>query len=411
VPSLRFTRFLLLGSVFVASLAGQAFAGNDTVLPPPTNVPAANRPPKFLPGPELRPPGITDVGSAPGPVVRVGREVRVRVAAEDPEGDPLTYAASGLPKGATFDAKDGLLVWKPTPEEVGNHEIVFEASDGRSVAKQTTVLVVRPNRAPLADAEDALFFVAKAKSPLDNGPSAVARDFDADAVHFVVKKKPPGLRVETMGDWVGVTWQPGDGDVGEHELVVTVSDGELETTVARRLVVMPSWVSDDYHGYLLLGGGPSGFVAHDDGELFLGGAVDVTFVALTERGTDGYLCREGKRRDECHASHHRFYAAFEVLDSMKNGAPSLFSYAAGYSAGFEYYPGRRFLVPHYGIELGGLLRDGLGHRVQTTPYLGLHLYADRHIWLNATLGYRVVPTELYDLSGPAFSLRAVVNPW
>jgi hypothetical protein len=86
-------------------------------------------------------------------------------------------------------------------------------------------------------------------------------------------------------------------------------------------------------------------------------------------------------------------------------------YAAGYSASFEWFPARRSFIPHYGIELGGLVRDGLGHRAQTRPYLGLHLFTGRQLWLDAAIGYRVVPAELYGLSGPTATLRAVVNPW
>jgi hypothetical protein len=39
------------------------------------------------------------------------------------------------------------------------------------------------------------------------------------------------------------------------------------------------------------------------------------------------------------------------------------------------------------------------------------LFANDDIWLNAMLGYRVVPAELYELSGPTFALTAVLNPW
>jgi hypothetical protein len=58
-----------------------------------------------------------------------------------------------------------------------------------------------------------------------------------------------------------------------------------------------------------------------------------------------------------------------------------------------------------------MVREGVGHRAQTRPYLGLHLFASTDVWLNAALGYRVVPAGLKDLSGPTFALRAIINPW
>jgi len=63
------------------------------------------------------------------------------------------------------------------------------------------------------------------------------------------------------------------------------------------------------------------------------------------------------------------------------------------------------------VDVGGLVRSGVGHRAQVHPYLGLHLWASNDVWVDATVGYRVTPGELLDLSGPAFALRAIVNPW
>jgi hypothetical protein len=239
----------------------------------------------------------------------------------------------------------------------------------------------------------------------------LANDQDSDEVTAEVRQLPVGARVIASNGSVSLVWQPTDASVGEHVLVVDVSDGELVTTVRRKIVVIPEWSAENYHRWLLLGGGPSGFVTHGDGELFVGGTFDVTLVAIRENGVSGYACAHRIGNYECHASHHRFYGQFEVLDSVRSGAPALFTYGAGYSASLEWYPARRYLIPHYGVDVGGLVRSEVGHRAQVHPYLGLHLWADDDIWVDATLGYRVVPAELRDLSGPTFAIRAIVNPW
>ena len=350
--------------------------------------------------------------------LRSGRTARITLAAEDPDGDELTYSARRLPAGATFDTKLGVLTWSPTRAQEGKHEVDFEATDGQLVAKLAITLVVQPNRAPARHGDRVMFFVA-GKSPSQTAFDAtgwgsdpvVALDQDGDRVSFSVRRLPAGGRLVADDASVRFTFSPSEDDIGEHEIIIDVSDGELTTTVEQTVLVLPKWATHDYRGWFLLGGGPSGFLTHGDGELFAGGALDITLVALTENAHGGYGCATGTRHHDCHASHHRFYAELEVLDSLRAEAPSLFTYGAGYSASFEWYPGRRYLVPHYGIELGGLVRDGLGHRAQTRPYLGLHLWADRQVWLNLTLGYRIVPAELYDLSGPTLALRAVLNPW
>jgi putative Ig domain-containing protein len=388
------TLFALGSAVIGASPSAYADAATSPPAATPAAEPHSNRPPKFVQGPEILP-QLENDGFSPGHVVRVGRRVRIATAAEDADGDALTFRATGLPASAVLDAATGVIVWSPTQAELGKHEVLFEVSDGRATTQRTTVFVVRANGAPFADGERTIFFVAGRPQQRYGHPAydeLVARDRDGDDLTVVVKKQPPGTRVKAVGSTVGVAWEPDDGVSGDYELVVVVSDGEFTTTIERTII------------------GPSAFLAHDDAELFVGGAVDVTLAALSEDGRSGYSCRAGIP-GECHASHHRFYAEFEVLASTRSGAPSLFTYGAGYSASFEWYPARRYLVPHYGVELGGLVRDELGHRVQIRPYLGVHLWADRHVWLNAALGYRVVPAALDELSGPTLTLRAILNPW
>jgi len=50
-------------------------------------------------------------------------------------------------------------------------------------------------------------------------------------------------------------------------------------------------------------------------------------------------------------------------------------------------------------------------RVSRETYLGLHLWTGDALWVDATLGYRVTPADLLELSGPTFALRAILNPW
>jgi hypothetical protein len=64
----------------------------------------ANQPPSL--------PAVAEVHAAPGYLVRI-----VLPTGTDPEGDPLTYNATKLPYGATFDAATREFTW--TPQEAG----------------------------------------------------------------------------------------------------------------------------------------------------------------------------------------------------------------------------------------------------------------------------------------------------
>jgi hypothetical protein len=72
------------------------------------------------------------------------------LAASDADGDPITYSATNLPSGATFDAELGVLRWTPNFFAAGDYAgIQFTASDGNATSSETVALhVLNVNRAP-----------------------------------------------------------------------------------------------------------------------------------------------------------------------------------------------------------------------------------------------------------------------
>src|SRR3954471_6013215 len=76
-----------------------------------------NRPPRFEGSDERQ--GIT------------GDDLKESFTAKDPDGDALQYRAEGLPPGATFDAEDARLRWRPGEDQAGRYAIRVFASDGQ----------------------------------------------------------------------------------------------------------------------------------------------------------------------------------------------------------------------------------------------------------------------------------------
>lgn len=62
--------------------------------------------------------------------INVGDYGSLALTASDPEEDPLTYSASGLPRGATFDKATAMLTWRPSEADIGDHVVRVTASDG-----------------------------------------------------------------------------------------------------------------------------------------------------------------------------------------------------------------------------------------------------------------------------------------
>jgi len=409
---------LLAPSRWFAALVlalGASSARASEAPPTPDADAKPNAPPKFVAFLAIEP-EVAIQFSGGEYVLKCGRETRVRMRAQDPEGDPLTFAIDPLPEGATLDAAKGVLTWRPTRAQIGKHRVKLAVSDGNGTDRQDAVLVVRENHAPVGTTGP-LIGVASRHPPRPtatdwNAPwEGIASDPDSDELTIAVKVRPPTAEFDTSKGNVSMSLRPTPADAGDHELVVEVSDGEETITVRRQVHIVAEWAARDYHGWMLPGGGASAFLLHGDRETLVGGALQATLVARTENGVDAFRCENDPQSSSCHASHLRIYAEFEVLGSTRADAASLFTYAAGYASNFEWNPARRYLIPHYGAEIGGLFRSGVGHRAQVRPYLGLHLWADRSVWLNLTLGYRVVPAGLSDLSGPTAGLVAMLNPF
>jgi len=63
--------------------------------------------------------------------VTSGEIVRFTIFASDPDNDPLTYSASNLPPGATFDESAHEFIWTPGAAHVGTYSnVAFRVSDG-----------------------------------------------------------------------------------------------------------------------------------------------------------------------------------------------------------------------------------------------------------------------------------------
>jgi len=74
-----------------------------------------------------QPPVLISIGNQS---VKEGQEISIQCGASDPDEDTLTFSASPLPAGATFDSSEGIFTWTPGYTQAGTYNIRFSVSDG-----------------------------------------------------------------------------------------------------------------------------------------------------------------------------------------------------------------------------------------------------------------------------------------
>jgi RHS repeat-associated protein len=92
-------------------------------------------------------PALDNVSVAPGLTYEYD------VDAADSDGNTLTYLLTEMPPGMSIDPATGLIEWNPTEDQIGDHTVAVQVSDGRGgVALQEYIVCVTAdsnNRAPV----------------------------------------------------------------------------------------------------------------------------------------------------------------------------------------------------------------------------------------------------------------------
>ena len=165
-----------------------------------------------------RPPVLDTIGAR---AVAEDSLLTFSVSASDPDGQQITYSASGLPDGATF--ADGVFRWTPSYEQAGAYSVTFSAGDGAATDVETVALTVENvNRAPVLSAianqtvteNTALSFSVSASDP------------DGDDVTITAGSLPAGATFSAES----FAWTPTYEQAGSYELTFTASDGSAADT-------------------------------------------------------------------------------------------------------------------------------------------------------------------------------------
>lgn len=78
-----------------------------------------------------------------------GGSLQFTVTATDAEGDAVSFAATGVPSGATFDSSTGVFSW-PKAGALGTYTVAIQPTDGFALGASMAVAIVVTNSIPAA---------------------------------------------------------------------------------------------------------------------------------------------------------------------------------------------------------------------------------------------------------------------
>jgi hypothetical protein len=290
---------------------------------------------------------------------------------------------------------------------LGQHQLVFVASDGHSTSTLSIGVTVVKNSPP----QDELSSPDAGTTVVGNNlRGAIVRDRDGDTLSLKIISLPTGATLNASGAEIFFDWTPAEANLGENSLDFEVSDGELTTHIRKSYPVLPAWTQRGQFIYLAPGAGYSFYSTSGDGHAYNGVNFSLMLYSHTLSGSDAFDCRRGTD-GVCPSSQLGFYLTSELLFPSHSGDSRTFTYAFGVTRSFEFGPVRNWLVPYASAEVGGCVDARGGHLAQVSPLLGVHLWANRHVWLDLNGGYRMIPAELRQVSGPRAVLSLMVNAW
>ena len=130
------------------------------------------------------------LGSIGNKSATVGNQLSFQVSATDADGDALTYSASNLPAGASFNPATRTFTW--TPAAAGTyHNVHFEVTDGTDTDSEDITITVTGgggNQPPV------LASIGNKNATVGNQLSfqVSATDADADALTYSASNLPAG---------------------------------------------------------------------------------------------------------------------------------------------------------------------------------------------------------------------------
>lgn len=150
-----------------------------------------------------------------------------QVEASDPNEDNLSYFLVIKPEGMNINAENGLIIWTPTNDQVGIHQVEVEISDGKyNVQQNFEIEVFNVNNLPLIFS----YFPSSLNVGVNEG----------DSIKFEIKAYDIDLSTTLSYQWLlngkEVSNSTGSGDGSKSSWIYFASYGDYSQKIVKILV-------------------------------------------------------------------------------------------------------------------------------------------------------------------------------
>ena len=181
------------------------------------------------------------ISGTPVATAKVGQEYVFEPAAQDPDGDTLTFAILNRPDWATFSPTTGRFRGTPPAGAQPEYpDIQISVTDGKQTSslpafKLTVEATQLPNTAPVISGTPATTVVAGTAYSF----TPVATDADGQKLTFSIANQPSWAQFDTATG--RLTGTPAAGQVGTYAAItISVSDGSAQASLPAFSIVVSS---------------------------------------------------------------------------------------------------------------------------------------------------------------------------
>jgi hypothetical protein len=182
------------------------------------------------------PSGAPPILANPGPQSSFeGNTVALQLSASDPDGDPITYGATGLPSALSINPGSGLISGTLAFTSAGTATVVVTATAAGQTDTETFSWTVADINRPPAVVNPGTQNNAELASV---SLLIAANDADGDVLTYSATGLPPNLTINSTTGMISGTLSAGS--IGSHTVTVTASDLNLTTPIAFTWNVAPA---------------------------------------------------------------------------------------------------------------------------------------------------------------------------